>query len=145
MTIHFGLCKSFCAAEGLVLLEYLISLGMIQHSRNCQGPGLLRNQSYFCRGPRNNVKPNIRKLNREEKLNQDEKKKSQYALGTKIQRAAVRMCTTENQSRGEVASLSSAEDSSPSLLRAAHSTSMPRSRAATFAPCPRRYETTSCA
>ena len=25
MTIHFGLCKSFCAAEGLVLLEYLIS------------------------------------------------------------------------------------------------------------------------
>lgn len=27
MTIHFGLCKSFCAAEGLVLLENLISLG----------------------------------------------------------------------------------------------------------------------
>jgi len=76
MTIRFGLCKSFCAAESLVLLEYLISLEacMIQHSRNCQGPGLLRNQSYFCHGPRNNVKPSIRKINQEVKLNQDEKK-----------------------------------------------------------------------
>jgi hypothetical protein len=67
---------------------------MNQHPRNCEGPGFLRNQSYFCHGPRNNVKPNIRKLNQEERLNQDEKKKMQYALGTKIQRVPVRMFTT---------------------------------------------------
>ena len=41
---------------------------MIQHPRNCQSPGLVRNQSYFCHGPRINVKPNIRKLNQEEKV-----------------------------------------------------------------------------
>ena len=62
MTIHFGLCKYFCAAECLVLLEFFnFPEGVNQHPRNCQGPGFLRKVIlYFCHGPRKNVKRNIR-------------------------------------------------------------------------------------
>src|ERR1700677_1069689 len=50
-----------------------------------------------------------------------------------------------NSHGGEAESLYSAEDRSPSLFKATHSTSISRSRAAIFAPRLRRYETTLCA